>query len=308
MRRTAALLAIMILLSACAAAEAFDPAQAWEQLKARLDPYGLASGSTEKSWSFDLPDGRQALSLCLTVEGDLRFGRYAQLTAAALLDAQTGEELALEDVFPDTGALQAFLDDQMENGVQETLNTYLDAGDLLPVPTDTVCFDVTGATFHYPSERFMYFSGHAGALHLYWYQLEGLTGIAAPAWQFPDLTGRSIDGLLELYGSLTDPDLIAGGEIYEFEDPALRGVQAIADDTGTVTCIRTDRFDLGGVRPGMSRDEAETLLGPPQTTVALDGAAALNLRLREGTAALYPDYHLYYDGEGLLYMARTPDL
>ena len=310
MRRFLAFYMVLFLLFASAGAEAPDPAATqWEMLYTQLNPYGIEAQSIEKSYSFDLPEGRRALSLCLTLEGDLRFGRYTQLVGTALLDAVTGEVLDPETVFPDTEALQSFVNDYMERNVQDTLNTYLDTADLLPVPLDAVCFDASGITFHYPADRYAYFSGHAGALHLDWYELEGLTCAEAPAWQFPDLLGKYIPDLLQQYGSLTDPDLLAGGEeIYEFEAPVLRGIQVITDGTGMTTALRTDRFDLHGVRPGMGRRQAEELLGQPETAVVLDSAVAVSLRVREGTAASYSEYCLYYDEEDLLYMVQTPSL
>ncbi len=308
MRRFLAFSMVLFLLFAFAGAEAYDPAPQWEMLYTQLNPYGIEVRSIEKSYAFDLPEGRRALSLCLTLDGDLRFGRYTQLVGTALLDAVTGEALDPETVFPDMEALQSFVNDYMEQNVQDTLNTYLDTADLLPVPLDAVCFDESGITFHYPADRYAYFSGHAGALQLDWYELEGLTRAEAPAWQFPDLLGQDIQDLLQQYGSLTDPDLLAGGEIYEFEAPALRGIQAITDGAGMTAALRTDRFNLHGVRPGMSRLQAEELLGPPETAVVLDSAAAVSLRVREGTAASYSEYCLYYDEEDLLYMVQTPSL
>ena len=247
-----------------------------------------------------LPEGRQVLSLRLTAEGNLRFGRYDQIVRTALLDAETGEEIGLEAIFPDPDALQEFLDAYVEENVLEGLNTYLDASDLLPVPLDAVSFDDQGVTFHYPTNRFRFFSGHAGAVQLQWYELRDYMALSEMGAPLPLEPGGNIDELLETYGSLTEPDLVTGGELYEFEAPALRGVQAIADDTGRVIAVRYARFEWRGVTPGMSREEVEALLSSADVTVDLDADTAVYLWVQPGTRADYGDTRLYYDEDGTL--------
>lgn len=311
MRKTL-LIALLLCLSVCMAfAEETSFAGDWFYARyAELAPQGVEAERTESAYTLTLADGRSVQSLCLTVSGDLRFGRYAQFTRTALFDAQTGEETALDAVFPDPDALQEFLDCYVEENVADELNTYLDAGDLLPVPLDTVSFDALGVTFHYPMERFQYFSGHAGAVQLQWYELAELLAAEPPEQPFPLLPGGTIDEALAAYGSLTDPDLVAGGELYEFESPALRGAQAVADADGLITAVRSARFCIRGVRPGTAREEAEALLGEAARAFPLESGAASGLRLRPGTAAQYPwedeqTLTLYYDEGGLAYMAEV---
>ena len=156
--------------------------EAWfADQEAQLVPPGVEAQVDRQASALALPEGRQALSLRLTAEGNLRFGRYDQIVRTALLDAETGEEIGLEAIFPDPDALQEFLDAYVEENVLEGLNTYLDASDLLPVPLDAVSFDDQGVTFHYPTNRFRFFSGHAGAVQLQWYELRELTaGLYGP--------------------------------------------------------------------------------------------------------------------------------
>ena len=309
MRRWMLLMLMLALLAVSALAEETDWAQLWlQEQQAALVPGNVEAEITERQYALSLPDGRQALSLCVTAEGDLRFGRYAQLTRTSLLDAETGEELPLDAVFPDPEALQTFLDAYVEENVLEDLNTYLDANDLLPVPLDAVCFDAQGVTFHYPSERFMYFSGHAGAVQLQWYELRELLALEAPEQPFPLYPGCQITECRTAYGSLTDPDLVTEGEIYEFESPVLRGVQAVADETGAVTAVRSARFCLDGVQPGMNRQEAEASLGAPEKEETIGADLAQGMRLRTGVCAQYAwgEYilNLYFDEADQLYMAE----
>lgn len=275
--------------------------EAWfADQEAQLVPPGVEAQVDRQAYALALPEGRQALSLRLTAEGNLRFGRYDQIVRTALLDAETGEEIGLEAIFPDPDALQEFLDAYVEENVLEGLNTYLDASDLLPVPLDAVSFDDQGVTFHYPTNRFRFFSGHAGAVQLQWYELRDYMALSEMGARLPLEPGGNIDELLETYGSLTEPDLVTGGELYEFEAPALRGVQAIADDTGRVIAVRYARFEWRGVTPGMSREEVEALLSSADVTVDLDADTAVYLWVQPGTRADYGDTRLYYDEDGTL--------
>ena len=275
--------------------------EAWfADQEAQLVPPGVEAQVDRQAYALALPEGRQALSLRLTAEGNLRFGRYDQIVRTALLDAETGEEIGLEAIFPDPDALQEFLDAYVEENVLEGLNTYLDASDLLPVPLDAVSFDDQGVTFHYPTNRFRFFSGHAGAVQLQWYELRDYMALSEMGAPLPLEPGGQIDDLLERYGSLTEPDLVTGGELYEFEAPALRGVQAIADDTGRVIAVRYARFEWRGVTTGMSREEVEALLSSADVTVDLDADTAVYLWVQPGTRADYGDTRLYYDEDGTL--------
>lgn len=275
--------------------------EAWfADQEAQLVPPGVEAQVDRQASALALPEGRQVLSLRLTAEGNLRFGRYDQIVRTALLDAETGEEIGLEAIFPDPDALQEFLDAYVEENVLEGLNTYLDASDLLPVPLDAVSFDDQGVTFHYPTNRFRFFSGHAGAVQLQWYELRDYMALSEMGAPLPLEPGGNIGELLESYGSLTEPDLVTGGELYEFEAPALRGVQAIADDTGRVIAVRYARFEWRGVTPGMSREEVEALLSSADVTVDLDADTAVYLWVQPGTRADYGDTRLYYDEDGTL--------
>lgn len=305
-------LLLACLLCASARAEELSIAAAWFQAQYEaVTPFGVAADREESAYALTLADGSQALSLRLTVAGDIRFGRYDQVVRTALIAAESGEELGLEQVFGDLDALQDFLDAYVEENVLDELNTYLDAGELLPVPLDAVSFDACGATFHYPSQQFRYFSGHAGAVNLRWYELAAYLAIDPPAPPIVWPLGGNIDDMLAAYGSLTDPDLVAGGELYEFEAPALRGVQAIADASGRVTALRCARFNINGVRPGLDQAAVRALLGAEDTALALDADTAAAYRLRAGSALRYAEADgqltLYFDGDGALYAAQMEE-
>ena len=311
------------ILLLCLALPALAEEPTWFDAQyAELVPYGVEAARTELTYAFPLADGRTAESRCLTVEGDIRFGRYAQITRTALVDGETGEEIGLDAVFTDLDDLQAFLDEYVEENVLEDLNTYLDASDLLPVPLDNVRFDEFGVTFHYPSERFMYFSGHAGAVQLQWYELEELL-LAPPEsttlarLRQGELCGltlnASVEELTARFGQVTDPDYVYdGGLLYEFEAPALRGIQAIETEVGRAGILRASRFDVDGVRPGSSAAEARERLGTPTATEAVSSEAAEMGRLSPGNVICYDlgaleeggnaCLRLYFDETDALYL------
>ncbi|MBQ7455940.1 MAG: hypothetical protein IJS53_05795 [Clostridia bacterium] len=329
MRKLLAVFLIVFLLTP-AMAEETDPARAWFDAQyAALVPYGAEAEREEETFGFVLSDGGIARSLRLTVEGNIRFGRYAQVTRTALM-GEAGAELGLDAIFTDLDALQEFLDAYVEENVLDQLNTYLDAADLLPVPLDCVSFDEYGATFHYPSERFMFFSGHAGAVQLMWYELEDYLALPSPAAdQLAEARqggflgirlSDTIDALLERFGQVTEPDFVFDDcLIYDFESPALRGVQAYTHPAEEGVFLRTTRFDLNGVRPGMTAAEAEALLGAADYALDFSDDEFFSEagRLRKGTMLEYafdsvdPDdtdagYYavgLYFDETGALYLA-----
>lgn len=302
MKKLLIVMSVIVILFCQAAAEGLSVADAWlDNEAAALIPDGVEVQCTRTEFPFSLSNERQTVSVSLTVEGKLKFGRYDQVTHTALLDAITGEEIGLEEVFSDLEVLQDYLNTYVEQNVMDLLNTYLDAADILPVPTDCVSFDEYGITFHYPSERFRFFSGHAGAIQLLWYELADYLLIDPPAVdQLTEarqgkLFGISIyellDNVLNQYGSLSDPDIIYLDQlIYDFEDSALRGVQVIGNPQKLEEelILRTTRFDLGGVYPGMTQKETERVLGMPAAEGLLDMQTVTLSRLKPGC---YMEYH-----------------
>lgn len=284
-------------------------------------------------YTLDTGDTR-VTSVCFTVSGNIRFGRYAQETHAALLNADTGEALPIDSVLGVTEDEAALAAEAYLWDVQDTLNAYLDAGELVPVPLDNVCFDARGMTIHYPAERFSYFSGNAGAVELRWYELEQLLGRTMPCAQMSaeEVLSAAAEGMLadvhelhvgdglhatlEAYGTLTEPDYITDGEIYEFECAALRGVYAIAargaesDEAAKITAVRSNRVQLGALSTGVStRNDAHAFLGEPAEGESLDADTAEYLRLQEGMVDIYRTgdnkLRLYYDADGCFYAAEV---
>lgn len=280
-------------------------------------------------------DGVQYASLRFTQQGKIRFGRYGQITNTLLLDMASGSEKTLDGIFSDVDALQSFLDSYVEEKVLPYINTYLDTSELLPVPLDNVYLAADGLTIHYPADRFSFFSGNSGAIEIKYYELgeafvRDVETIEAAASVQSILTtaalgvlpgvndvwlDMTLSGALAVFGTLTDPDYIADGEIYEVERPDLRGVSLIAprgaetDAGALLSGIRSQRVNMQGLKTGVTeRSECIQHLGEPQGSVMLDFAAAESYRVTEGRLDTYAagNYVLkmYYDLNDILYAAE----
>lgn len=281
-------------------------------------------------------DGVQYASLRFTQQGKIRFGRYGQVTNTLLMNVESGSEATLESVLGELDALQSFLDLYVEEKVLPYINTYLDTSELLPVPLDNVYLAADGMTIHYPADRFSFFSGNSGAIEIKYYELgeefagnvQSISTFATTAQDIlttaalgvlPGVNDVWLDmtlsGALAVFGTLTDPDYIADGEIYEVERPALRGVSLIAprgaqEDAGAMLVgIRSQRVNMQGLKTGVTeRGECIQALGEPQGSVVLDAATAESYRVAEGRLDTYAagNYTLkmYYDMNDILYAAE----
>ena len=289
-------------------------------------------------YAFTLSDGTRLASLCLTASGNIRFGRYGQQVRTVLMNLDTGESVALDALIADRTALEERLTADVE-GYQEQLNTYLDANDLLPVPLDCVCFTPRGLLIHYPAERFSYFSGNSGAVLIRYdvlgdllpagvSPLDGLTAeqlaqrVRSAAEQgcldgLEELrVGESLHAALNAYGTLTEPDYITDGEIFEFESPLLYGASALAprgaeeDESALIAAVRSREICLGGLSTGAAtRQDAIALLGEPQGSGEIDAETAEYDRLPVGQGIQYAcgayTLTLYFGAETqLLYAAE----
>ena len=335
------LLALLIAGTFCVQSQAETESFADQWIKEqseRLCALGEDVTLETQRYAFTLSDGTQAESICLTASGKIRYGRYGQQVCTALINSGTGEMLSPEALIPQTDALEAVLTAYVEE-YQEQLNTYLDANDLLPVPLDCVCFNKRGMVIHYSADRFCFFSGNSGAVLIRYDQLAGLLpdGIspqdgmtsAQLAQHVLDAAaegclygveelrvGSSLHAALTEYGTLTDPDYVENGEIYELESPLFYGISVLApqgaedDESALITAVRATEICLGGLTTGCAvQQDAVSLLDEAQRTVEIDAETAEYNRLSAGTGLEYLcgefTLTLYFDGDTqLLYAAE----
>ena len=283
------------------------------------------TGDVNQFWKGD----RNYASLRFIQQGKIRFGRYGQTVSCVLIDAISGEEVSLGEVLGDLDALQSFLDAYVEEKVLPHISTYLDTSELLPVPLDNVYLAQDGLTIHYPADRFSFFSGNSGAIEIKYFELAEVLEVAESAvtpetaQRVLSMAGRgmilgiqdvwldmTLSAALAMYGEVTEPDYIADGEIYEVEEPFLRGVQLIAprdaQEDALLTGIRSQRVDMEGIRTGVTaRAECLAAFGEPQGSVVLDAFTAENYRVAEGKMDTYRagtyTLKLYFDQNDVLF-------
>ncbi|MBR5231140.1 MAG: hypothetical protein IKW00_02700 [Clostridia bacterium] len=288
----------------------------------------LLRSGTEITGKSDLylfeKDGVSYASLRFIQQGKIRFGRYGQTVETVLINLTEGSEASLDSVFSDMDGLSSRLDLYVEETVLPQLNTYLDAAELLPVPLENIYLSHDGLTVHYPSDRFSFFSGNSGAVEIKYFELElenegiGAAGegdvltLAAEGKLFGvgqvslDMT---LESVLNAFGGLNESDFIVNGEIYEVEEPSLRGVSFImardADTGERLKGIRSQRLDMQGLKTGVStRKECINALGKPRGSALLDPDTAESYRIAEGMLDVYTageyDLILYYDVNDVL--------
>ena len=307
-----------------------------EWLHARLgvsDALILLQGGAEitgrtEVFVFSWPDGGKMASVAFTQAGKIRFGRYGQVTNTILLDQETGAEIPLEALFVSMETAQTALNDYVQTQVLPQLNTYLDTSDVLPVPMEQVSLSSQGMTFHYPSDRFSFFSGNSGAVEVKYHEIldilsedaqaalllktaeaQEIFAAASAGWLYgiPELRiDMPLHATLNEYGMLSEPDYIPDDEIYEMEAPRYRGVQLLAvrgaeyDEGALITGVRASRLNMWGVVTGeTTRTAVHESLGAPLGSVLLDASAAESYRVTEGWFDSYAagEYmlKLYYD-------------
>ena len=133
----------------------------------------------------------------------------------------------------------------------------------------------------------------------------------------PELrVGESLHAALIAYGTLTEPDYIEDGEIFEFESPLFYGAYAVAprgaedDEAALITAVRSREICLGGLSTGAAaQQDVIALLGEPQASVEISAETAEYNRLPVGKGLQYAcgAYTLtfYFDMETqLLYAAE----
>ena len=202
-----------------------------------------------------------------------------------------------------------------------------------------MCFTPRGLLIHYPAERFSFFSGNSGAVLIRYDLLadllpagvspqDGLTAgqlaqqvrdAAAQGYLagMPELrVGESLHAALTAYGTLTEPDYIEDGEIFEFESPLFYGAYAVAprgaedDEAALITAVRSREICLGGLSTGAAAQQnVIALLGEPQASVEISAETAEYNRMPVGKGLQYAcgAYTLtfYFDTETqLLYAAE----
>ena len=176
------------------------------------------------------------LSVAILSSGALETERATQEWAAVNIDLRTGQEITFGDLFTDADEARAKMEETIADEILPDMSAHLAAAELLPLP-DVFSLTEYGLTLHYPIRRFETLSERAGTITFLWSELAdvldlsedsvltrlgvgkhlklaadaketltaALSGGAFPG--IPAALGDSVQGLIDTYQLLNDPDL-----------------------------------------------------------------------------------------------------
>ena len=113
-------------------------------------------------------------STVISAKGILENGRNGQVYTALNFDLQTGTPLSISDLFTDTDAAVAAMEQILQSTYLEELSSYMENSDLTPLPTEQFSLDANGITFYYPYRQFALLSGYSGAAQ-FAYHVQGVS-------------------------------------------------------------------------------------------------------------------------------------
>mgnify|MGYP007060512694 CR=1 FL=1 len=222
------------------------------------------------------------LSVAILSSGALETERATQEWAAVNIDLRTGQEITFDDLFTDADEARAKMEETIADEILPDMSAHLAAAELLPLP-DVFSLTEYGLTLHYPIRRFETLSERAGTITFLWSELAdvldlsedsvltrlgvgkhlmlaadvketltaALSGGAFPG--IPAALGDSVQGLIDTYQLLNDPDLAGDQRMISLEDGAFRNVYILTDnltrklDSSVAQSIRADRLMLLGL-------------------------------------------------------------
>ena len=263
------------------------------------------------------------LSVAILSSGALETERATQEWAAVNIDLRTGQTITLDDLFTDADEARTMMEDVIADEILPDMSAHLAAEELLPLPE---VFSLTeyGLTLHYPIRRFETLSERAGTITFLWSELAdvldlsedsvltrlgvgkhlmlaadaketltaALSGGAFPG--IPAALDDSVQGLIDTYQLLNDPDLAGDQRMISLEDGAFRNVYILTDnltrklDSSVAQSIRADRLMLLGLVTGSTtQDEWRQALGEPTRTVSVSAESAELRRLCAGQTDYY---------------------
>ena len=319
------------LLAAQALADEVNVRLAQQLMTQEAERVRLRAGADTRQTAKVWQNGRTA-SVALTWAGTQADGLdgYSVLTMA--LDLTTGEEIGFDALFSDPDGARAAMEEVIGGDVLDAMSDYMEYADLLPMPTDSFSFDEEGLTVYWPQERYRYFSGEAGHVTFYWYELADYIGgdsavyalsrpqqadaqaIAAAfeAGGFGDALAHGLGELLSAFedeGGLADPDYTTNALVYPLgrrgwsvEIPKYAETD---EDETPVSAIRASRISFFGLTTGRTtREEAMALLGEPVAEKAYDEGHASDMLLAPGESLFFSIggrlLQAHFDEDGVL--------
>lgn len=262
-------------------------------------------------------DGKTA-SMALRWQGEQADGSDGSMATCLTVNLETGEEIAMAQLFADVDGALAAMEAIIVDDVLEDMSDYMEFADLLPMPTDSFSVDERGLTVYWPEDRYRYFDGTSGSVTFYWHELADYIGQESPVYALahPDVPGS--DGEIEslcMTGSVTptllvklddrldsvagryplaDPDYTTDALVYPLERERGWAVEIpkfaeTPEEETPISAIRAARVSMAGLlTTGKTTDvEVIALLGDPAAEIVYDEDAALDAMLEPGTSLYY---------------------
>ena len=255
-------------------------------------------------------------SLAIVWQGTQPDGTDACRPYSVTIDLETGFEIGFDQLFADAAGAVEAMEAIIETDILDDMNAYIEAADLLPMPTNCFSFDEIGLTVYYDDIRYRMFDGRSGHVTFYWHELAAFIGEDSPVYaisrpQEPSAdsirgaNGRFDHALLSVHEplgaamaayDLTDePDYTTYSLLYPLSQPAFRGMAveipkyAETDEEDTPICaVRHSRISWHGLTTGVTtREEVITLLGEPDDTHLYGEDEAFDMMLEPGESLLY---------------------
>lgn len=205
--------------------------------------------------------------------------------------ADTDEIVAWDELFTDGDAAAA----RIEEIAEATMNddAYAEHKQMSSVPRSEFALEAGQLFIFYPPDQFSHFSGRAGGLAFYAYELRGLIAEGVPllegdvaqaaaakdevlsAGALPGMLaewtlGRPMQEAAEKLGLVDVPDYKDNYAVWSFEAPEMRGIALLTakenDRTATAVIqgIHAERIDFSGLQTGIATPEAcISALGEP---------------------------------------------
>ncbi len=237
------------------------------------------------------------LSLVVSCNGKMPVGRPSQVYYPMNFDLKTGEEITFDTLFSDVNGAKTYIEEVLENEIQESLSTHLENASLFPVPYDRFNLDVMGGiTLWYEKEQLSFLSGYSGAVHFRYSELENWLSTKNDSitdrilsndtkvcylngCQARNFIGHTVEDMQKAYRFTVDSEYYPGGACYEVENAEMRGTLILTDENEEkVLGLLSSRMDDGSIITGKTTWDA---------AVSLLGDDAIILPMDEGTAEIY---------------------
>ena len=244
----------------------------------------ISGGKLKVSWRGTVLG--PVFSFAVSAGGAVTGPRSAYVWTAGNIDLRNGQEVTLEEIFPDPEAARAEMEAYLEEEVAPELSAHLLNSEVTPLP-ELFRFDERGIVWMYPTNQLSTLSDRAGDILIPWQVIQdqldpaadgipaamGVTSLLpltadaseealreaadriramTAAGEMPGIPvrlGDSLQALTDEWHLLIDPDVYIGGRLFSLEGGGFRGVFLMTDflsESWEHSVVDGIRSDVGG--------------------------------------------------------------